>query len=376
MTKQLDGPHLPSNWLTKTGSALDRTSEAVGRTRIWIGKLAREALIKAKENKKFLGSLAFLCVLVFTPWISEAALNRQLYSDLKRYSEPVDPLKMGEFAQDINKYTPGVNEKSEDVAATMMTKDDSYTLAQQLSVNSNKNVGGPDRQPATYTVQKGESVTQIAERFNLHVGSLLEANDLKAEDLKKIQAGTVLNIPSSDTSTSTDWLVAINKAEEEAKKAAEQARQAELKKQQLAAAKKKGRVLAAATTSSSSSAYEGVDRSGLIVPISSKGISQGFGHGHTGIDYMADIGTAVHAAAGGKVIMTSGGWSGGYGNQVLIDHGGGRVTRYAHLSSFAVGAGDVVGQGQTIGYSGSTGRSSGPHLHFELIIGGSPVPPF
>jgi len=91
---------------------------------------------------------------------------------------------------------------------------------------------------------------------------------------------------------------------------------------------------------------------------------------------MAPIGTPVYAAASGRVVITSGGWSGGYGNQTVIDHGGGRATRYAHLSSIAVSVGQTVGRGEVIGYSGNTGRSSGPHLHFELIIDGYPVPPF
>jgi murein DD-endopeptidase MepM/ murein hydrolase activator NlpD len=90
---------------------------------------------------------------------------------------------------------------------------------------------------------------------------------------------------------------------------------------------------------------------------------------HTGLDIGANHGTAVGAAAGGRVI--SAGWQGSYGYMVTIDHGGGLVTRYAHLSQINVSSGQSVSSGQIIGRVGSTGRSTGPHLHFEVLVNGS-----
>jgi murein DD-endopeptidase MepM/ murein hydrolase activator NlpD len=93
---------------------------------------------------------------------------------------------------------------------------------------------------------------------------------------------------------------------------------------------------------------------------------------HQGIDIGAPSGTPIYAAAGGTVFFS--GWMGGYGNLILIDHGDGRVTAYAHQSSLAV-SGGPVGRGQLIGYVGSTGDSTGPHLHFEVRVNGSAVDP-
>ena len=94
---------------------------------------------------------------------------------------------------------------------------------------------------------------------------------------------------------------------------------------------------------------------------------------HTGLDFRAEAGAAVRAAGGGRV--TSADYSGGYGNMIEIDHGNGVSTRYAHLSSINVVAGQEVAAGAVIGRVGSTGRSTGAHLHYETRVDGEPVNP-
>jgi murein DD-endopeptidase MepM/ murein hydrolase activator NlpD len=94
---------------------------------------------------------------------------------------------------------------------------------------------------------------------------------------------------------------------------------------------------------------------------------------HTGIDMAASYGEPIKAADTGNVVMA--GWNGGYGNCVIIDHGAGFATLYAHQSELAVSVGQNVTRGQVIGYVGSTGFSTGPHLHFEVRVNGTPVDP-
>ena len=98
-----------------------------------------------------------------------------------------------------------------------------------------------------------------------------------------------------------------------------------------------------------------------------------WGRMHEGIDIGAATGTPISASAAGTVIVA--GWNGGYGNLVVIDHGGGVSTAYGHQSAIHVSVGQSVGQGTVIGAVGSTGNSTGPHLHFEVRINGSATDP-
>lgn len=114
-----------------------------------------------------------------------------------------------------------------------------------------------------------------------------------------------------------------------------------------------------------------------IKPISGGRFTSGFGRRwgrmHKGVDWACPTGTTVYASSNGTVV--SAGWASGYGNCVLISHPDGRMTRYAHNSKLLVTAGQSVSQGEPIALSGSTGRSTGPHVHFEIYINGSQVNP-
>jgi murein DD-endopeptidase MepM/ murein hydrolase activator NlpD len=121
---------------------------------------------------------------------------------------------------------------------------------------------------------------------------------------------------------------------------------------------------------------------GLAWPVAAR-ITSGFGlrihpilrfaRMHKGIDFGASWGTPIHAAADGQVMRA--GWAGGYGRQVRLAHGGGIATSYSHMSSMTVAPGTLVHQGQVIGYVGSSGLSTGPHLHYEVLRGGVAVNP-
>jgi murein DD-endopeptidase MepM/ murein hydrolase activator NlpD len=115
---------------------------------------------------------------------------------------------------------------------------------------------------------------------------------------------------------------------------------------------------------------------GFVWPVHgvlTSGFGWRWGRMHEGVDIAVSNGTPVVAAKAGVVIVA--GWMGGYGNLVVVDHGGGVATAYGHNTSVTVGVGQPVEQGQLIAYSGSTGHSTGPHVHFEVRINGSAVDP-
>jgi murein DD-endopeptidase MepM/ murein hydrolase activator NlpD len=150
----------------------------------------------------------------------------------------------------------------------------------------------------------------------------------------------------------------------------------DLSKMQAASAAIAAQIRAHASSGSAGgSTGGGTSSSGLIWPVNGP-ITSGFGlrwgSMHEGIDIGVPCGTPIHAAAAGTVIYS--GWADGYGNFVVIDHGNGLATAYGHQSAIYVSGGSVS-QGQTIGAVGSTGHSTGCHLHFEVRVNGSPVDP-
>ena len=133
---------------------------------------------------------------------------------------------------------------------------------------------------------------------------------------------------------------------------------------------------AQAAASTGSTGTGAVSAAGFIWPVNGtvvSGFGMRWGRMHEGVDITASTGTPIWAAAAGTVIHS--GWLGGYGNLVVVDHGDGLATAYAHASSILVSVGQSVAQGETIALVGSTGNSSGPHLHFEVRVNGVAVDP-
>lgn len=178
-----------------------------------------------------------------------------------------------------------------------------------------------------HTVKSGETIASIVKKYKGDLAEVLEYNGLSKDS--KIAVGDVITIPDGE--------IASPKV---------------------------------ASTSSSSNSYRGGSGPSYagyyINPLPGSHKTQGL-HGYNGVDMGAPLGTPILAAASGVVILNKDyGWNGGYGNYVVIKHDNGTQTLYAHNSRNIVVVGQSVVQGQIIGYVGSTGRSTGNHLHFEV----------
>ena len=181
-----------------------------------------------------------------------------------------------------------------------------------------------------YTVKSGDTVASIAKKFN---GDEEEIRAFNGLDGAKLAAGTEIVVPDGEVAAP-------------------------------APAKSTGKTVTAAVKYGTAASI-GYYMAPLAVYVETQGI-----HGYNGVDLGARTGTSVMASAAGKVMVAkSGGYNGGYGSYVVVQHGNGSQTLYAHLSSVATYVGATVVQGQVIGAVGSTGKSTGPHLHFEIRDG-------
>lgn len=290
-----------------------------------------------------------------------------------------------------------------------LTTDDDLEQNNQLSFNDEGDVvfkpqiittGGGNNNPSSpqrteiiyYTVQNGDTVSAIANKFGITVNTILWANNLTAFSLIRLgdrltilpYSGILYTVKSGDTVSkiANQYGVEIDKI---------------LNCNNLEAGLKIGqkiivpgaKKIVASTSSRSQSNYTGLSvirdliksptvktGSGKMAwPTSGHRITQYFSWRHTGLDIGNKVGTPIYAADDGVVIISQGGWNGGYGNTIVIDHGGGKKTRYGHMSKLFVKVGDTVEKGENIAAMGSTGRSTGPHLHFEVLINGAKYNP-
>lgn len=238
-------------------------------------------------------------------------------------------------------------------------------------------------------LSKGQTLLDLSSRFGVSVLKLAKVNGIA--DPSEVAEGDLVLIPGITARTTYDNLLAKREAERQARleaerKAREEAarREAEARRQAQLAAQRRAQAQAQirrqAATSPTVRRSNFVSEGGYTYPVKNFVITTYFGRRgafqryHTGLDMAAPYGTPIYAARSGQVEVA--GWSSwGYGYHVIIDHGGGVETLYGHMSRFVVSAGEWVERGQLIGYVGSTGWSTGPHLHFEVRVGGTPRNP-
>lgn len=234
-----------------------------------------------------------------------------------------------------------------------------------------------------YTVREGDSLSMVAEMFHVTTNTIMWANDLSKATA--IQAGdTLVILPIAGVRhvvKSGDSIASIAKKYEGDVEEI-------LSYNQLASADglttgdtliiPGGAMQAAPTRKVSNAQPTSVSGSasggggGFTHPAPGSVKSQGV-HGYNGVDLAGAYGSAIRAAASGEVIVAKpSGWNGGYGSYIVVKHNNGTQTLYAHLSSLNVGVGAYVSQGEVIGGMGSTGRSTGTHLHFEVRGGRNP----
>lgn len=241
-------------------------------------------------------------------------------------------------------------------------------------------------------LKPGETIQDLASRFGLSVIQVAKANALNSPI--DVQAGDLVLLPGIQAKTTYDRLLQIREAErkareEEERRLAEERRQREeaRRKQQEARRKQQEEQRRleqqARTRQQQVQSQPRLRRANAVVaaagyrwPMTNftittyygrRGVFQRF---HTGIDLAAPTGTPIYAARAGQV--DTAGWSRfGYGLHVILDHGGAQETLYGHMSRIAVRPGQWVARGDLIGYVGSTGWSTGPHLHFEVRVGGA-----
>lgn len=241
----------------------------------------------------------------------------------------------------------------------------------------------------SYTVQAGDTISTIAADFDISVNTILWENDLTAYSL--IRPGDELSIlPVSGITHKTvkgDSLGKIAKLYniDESKISETNKLEGDMVAigQKLIIPGGKKVYSESAAPKALTKSYTGITAvKDLISPSDAKPVSgnkmnwptqgyritQYYSWGHHAVDIANKTGTPIYASDAGTIEYA--GWGTGYGNQIVIDHGGGKKTRYAHLSKIYFAKGDEVSKGQAIAAMGSTGRSTGPHLHFEVIING------
>ncbi|MBX4210952.1 peptidoglycan DD-metalloendopeptidase family protein [Candidatus Parcubacteria bacterium] len=229
-------------------------------------------------------------------------------------------------------------------------------------------------QISTYVVHKGDSLSQIAKMFGVSVNTIIWGNDLRTSVISEgqtllilpvtgvrhiVKAGDTLKSIAAKYKGDLEEIRQFNDLSDNPKLAVGEV--VIVPDGEIANTQQVWNTSSVHGASGVPS-YEGYYAPPLVSYVKTQGL-----HGYNGVDLADPIGTAVHASASGDILISrDSGWNGGYGKYVVIAHDNGTQTLYAHLNETIVFAGYHVTKGQLIGFVGNTGKSTGPHLHFEV----------
>ncbi|MEK7634902.1 MAG: peptidoglycan DD-metalloendopeptidase family protein [Patescibacteria group bacterium] len=351
---------------------LENHNDPDSKKRYFLGRIGRNIHFSLLQRPKRL-ALVFLVLLL--PLSASAGAVGDFFNSIFNNSSGENLLKekkvqsMALLVSTITPPTDGSNSHIPVVENNALVSDVGILGGASDSLISKP---GSD-QISVYVVREGDTLSQIAEMYDVTVNTIKWSNDLSSNTLKTGETLVILPISGvkhtvvkGDTLASlakkykgdVDEIIAYNNL-------------------------KNGETLVAGSIviipdgevviKSSSGSYTNSSGSGLkeysgyyMRPIIGGKRSQGI-HGYNGVDLAAPVGTPIMAAADGVVIISRfGGWNGGYGNYIVVRHSNGTQTLYAHNSKNNVLSGDKVKQGDIIGAIGNTGKSTGPHLHFEI----------
>jgi LysM repeat protein len=340
------------------------------KKRYFLNRIGRNSIFKLFQNPKRLflvlailllpisasaGLVSVLNNMFFGSPVEENSLKNKNIQNMSLLVAVANPLSDG---QDLN--VPTVEKNA--LVSNVGPSGTSELVAHKPSSD----------QISIYVVREGDTISQIANMFDVSVNTIKWGNDLHSNTLKVGDtlvilpiSGVKYTVVKGDTIASVakkykgdvDEIIAYNNLQ---------------KGDTLAPGSviivPDGEVLAPPSSTSKFTSSSGLkEYAGFYMrPIVGGKKTQGI-HGYNGVDLASAIGTPILASADGEVIIARvGGWNGGYGNYIVIRHSNGTQTLYAHTNRNNVSAGDTVKQGDVIGAVGSTGKSTGPHVHFEI----------
>jgi murein DD-endopeptidase MepM/ murein hydrolase activator NlpD len=320
------------------------------------------------------------------PFIPEKETVKQYVSSTEKRIVQADSVTTVAYYIDQARLGPDAAAVTEQLNTQVSSNYGGMEYLASLPIVQNSTSAGSQNKVVDYIVQSGDTLSTIAVKFNVSTDTIRYANGIA--DVDSITPGDKLIIPPVTgvlhTVAAGETTAGIAKRYNTSE--ALVISQNELYGEELTVGMKimvpDGEIPEApkpvAKTQVASNNYGSGGSQGSSQQIVASGQfifptinAQGYynGYHNWAIDIPGSVGTPIFASDAGRIVEAQYGWSGGYGNTILIDHGNGYTTRYAHMSSLEV-VGGYVSRGQVIGYMGSTGRSTGSHLHFEILING------